>query len=362
MRLIPNTIVFLILLSCISEVFGCTVFTATNENTTLVGNNEDMFHARTKVEFHSPAEGKYGRVFFGMGRNLHQGGMNEKGLFFDCVATGPAGKTLPRTKPDCPGGLLEKVLEDCATVPEVIKLFEKYDSTFMNSFMTIVVDASGEGFVTQGGIIYRKKKKFFAVGRGEKIANQRLKDAPEISVELFRSIVSDVHVEGVVKTLYSNVYDLKNQIIYLYYYYDFENPLRIDLRDHLKKKGTCSYYLGHLFPERDARIRKDFHIVSQRLWKSAAKKDSVKFDRYIGTYMGQGIDIDIAEVDGRYEVRFLGTEPYELIPLSRSIFAVVDIGSSDARIRFVKKGWWANRFQLEADLDGWKFTADKKSE
>jgi hypothetical protein len=247
-------------------------------------------------------------------------------------------------------------------IQEVIVLFEKYDSTFMNSFMTIVVDASGAGFVTQGGIIYTKNEKFFAVGRGQKIANQRLKDAPEISIELFRSIVSDVHVEGVVKTLYSNVYDLKNQVIYLYYYYDFENPLRIDLRDHLKKKGTCSYHLGHLFPERDARIKKDFLIASQRLWKSAAKKDSVKFDRYAGTYMGQGIDIDIAQVDGRYEVRFLGTESYELVPLSASTFAVVDAGGSDARIRFVKKGWWTSRFQLEADLDGWKFTADRRTE
>jgi hypothetical protein len=74
------------------------VFTATNEKTTLVGNNEDMFYAGSKVEFHASQDGKYGRVFFGMGRNLHQGGMNEQGLFFDCVAVGPAERTLPKTK------------------------------------------------------------------------------------------------------------------------------------------------------------------------------------------------------------------------------------------------------------------------
>jgi hypothetical protein len=360
MRLIPKTIVFLVLLSFISDVFGCTVFTASNGRTTLVGNNEDMFHAKCKVEFHSPADGKYGRVFFGMGRNLHQGGMNEKGLFFDCVATGPAEKTLPRTKPDCPGGLMEMALEDCATIQEVIVLFDQYDSTFMNSYMAIFVDASGAGFVTQGGIIYRKDERFFAVGRGEKIANQRLKDATEISVELFRSIVSDVHVEGVVKTLYSNVYDLKNQVIYLYYYYDFENPLQIDLWEYLKKKGTCSYNLASLFPEREARIKRDFHVVSQGIRKSAVKMDYKRFDQYVGTYMGQGIDIGVARVYEKYEIRFLGTEPYELVPLSGTIFAVIDVEGSSSQIKFVKeKG--KKTFQLKADLNGWKFTADRST-
>ena len=361
MRLIPKTIIFLIILYFLPDVFGCTVLTATNENTTLVGNNEDMFHARSKVEFHSAADGKYGRVFFGMGRNLHQGGMNEKGLFFDCVATGPPEKVLPKTKPDCPGGLLDKILEDCATIPEVIKLFDKYDSTYMNSYMTMIVDASGDWFVSQAGIIDRKKEMTAAIGRGWQTAYRRLQKAPEISVELFRSIVSEVHVEGVVKTLYSNVYDLKNQIIYLYYYYDFENPLRIDLHDYLKKNGTCSFYLGDLFPERDAQVKKNFQIVSQRLWKSAVAKDTIKFDRYVGTYIGQGIDIDITQEDERYEIRFLGTEPYELVPLSASIFTVVDTSGSDSRIKFVKEGLLTGRFKLEADLDGWKFTADRKS-
>ena len=147
----------------------------------------------------------------------------------------------------------------------------------------------------------------------------------------------------------------------MYYYYDFENPLRIDLRDHLKKKGTCSYYLGHLFPEREAQIKRRYKVAKDEQLKSAVKLDAKIFDRYVGTYMGQGIDIDVARVDGRCEIRFLGTAPYELVPLSRSIFAVVDAEGSDARIRFVKKGWWASRFQLEADLDGWKFTADRRT-
>lgn len=198
-----------------------------------------------------------------------------------------------------------------------------------------------------------------AVGRGERVASKRLEEASEISVNLFRSITSDVHVEGVVKTLYSNVYDLKNQIIYLYYY-DFENPLRIDLQDYLKKKGTCTYHLGHLFPEREAQIRERYQIVRQDKWKSAAKLDPMSFDQYTGTYFAQGVDMDVARVDDKYEIRFLGTEPYELVPLSQRAFAVIDPEGSSARIEFEKKKG-EKSFQLVADLDGWKFKADRRS-
>jgi CubicO group peptidase (beta-lactamase class C family) len=337
--------------------YGCTVFTATNKDITLVGNNEDMFHAKPKAEFHSPENGKYGRVFFGMGNNLHQGGMNEKGLFFDCVATGPTKKVLPKTKPVCPGGLMEKVLESCATIREAIELFDQYDSTYMNSYMTIVVDASGAAFVTQGGIIYKKEKSIFAVGRGEIIANQRLKEQSKITADLFRSIISDVHVEGVIKTLYSNVYDLNNQIIYLYYYYDFKNPLRIDLREYLKK-GTYTYNLADLFPKREAQIKKNIYNVSKRQWKSAIKMNSATFAQYLGTYIGQGINIDVEMIDDKYQMRLLGTEAYELVPLSQTKFAVIDVSGSDSRIEFIKeKG--DESFRLEADFDSWKFIADK---
>ncbi|MFX0046503.1 MAG: hypothetical protein ACFE8Z_11695, partial [Candidatus Hermodarchaeota archaeon] len=265
------------LLSPWPATFGCTVFTATNETTTLVGNNEDMFHAKRKVEFHSSTDGEYGRVFFGMGHNLHQGGMNEKGLFFDCVATGPAERTLPKTKPECPGGLVERAMEDCAAIQEVIELFDQYDSTYMNSYVTIFVDASGEGLVAQRGTVCRKDKGIFAVGRGEKAAIQRLEQSSEISMDLFRSIVSDVHVEGVVKTLYSNVYDLRSQVIDLYYYYDFENPLQINLQDHLERRGTCTLELADLFPEREAQIKNDLKALSEKHWKSAARMDSAQF-------------------------------------------------------------------------------------
>ena len=344
-----------------SVTFACTVFTATNEKTTLVGNNEDMFHAGSKVEFHASQDGKYGRVFFGMGRNLHQGGMNEQGLFFDCVAVGPAERTLPKTKPDCPGGLVERALEDCATIGDVIELFDRYDSTYMSSYVTIFVDALGEGLVAQGGIIQKKDRGFFAVGVGERTANERLGKRPDLSVDLFRSIASDAHVEGVVKTLYSNIYDLRNKVIYLYYYYDFDRPLKIELPAYLRDKGTCTLDLAGLFSERHADVVRNTQAVSREYWKSAKKMDSGQFSKYTGAYSGQGIDIEVAQADGQFQIRFLGSEPYELVPLSAREFAVVDAAGGDARIRFVKKGRLSGLFRLEADLPGWQLKAERKN-
>ena len=349
------------LLMSLSPAYGCTVFTATNGQVTLVGNNEDMFHAKSKVEFHASEDGKFGRVFFGMGRNLHQGGMNVKGLFFDCVAVGPAKQILPKTKPDCPGGLVEKALEDCATIRDVIELFDRYDSTYMNSYVAIFVDASGDGLIAQGGMIHKKDRGLFAVGTGEKAATERLKQGHALSVDLFRSIVSDVHVEGVIKTLYSNVYDLKNKVIYLYYYYDYASPVVIRLEDDLKKRGNCTLQLADLFPKREAELKRDIQTVRQKLWKSAVKINSGQFSKYTGAYSGQGIDIEVAESEGQCQIRFLGTEPYELVPLSQTEFAVIDVSGSTARVKFVKRGWWKPSYQLEADLSGWKLETKKQS-
>ena len=90
--------------------------------------------------------------------------------------------------------------------------------------------------------------------------------------------------------------------------------------------------------------------------------DSGQFSKYAGAYSGQGIDIEVAEADGQYQIRFLGSEPYELVPLSPREFAVVDVTVADARIRFVQKGLWSGLFRLEADLPGWQLIAERKTD
>ena len=54
-------------------------------------------------------------------------------------------------------------------------------------------------------------------------------------LDLIRNILNETHNEEKYKTQYSNIYDLKNKIIYLYYFYDYDNPIKIDLQTELQK-------------------------------------------------------------------------------------------------------------------------------
>ena len=50
----------------------------------------------------------------------------------------------------------------------------------------------------------------------------------------------------IAKTLYSNIYDLKNGLVYLYYLHDFDNEVIFDLSEELKK-GRHYFELPSLF-------------------------------------------------------------------------------------------------------------------
>ena len=67
-------------------MFACTFFYAANSEMALAGNNEDYINPFTKVWFEPAENGKYGGVYFGFDNFFSQGGMNEKGLFFDVTA------------------------------------------------------------------------------------------------------------------------------------------------------------------------------------------------------------------------------------------------------------------------------------
>ena len=99
-----------------SSVAACTVFVAFEGKLALAGNNEDWGDPNTQMWFVPATKDNYGIVYFGFGRGeypkggissrklkipeggitkinpadlygLPQGGMNEKGLFFDGAST-----------------------------------------------------------------------------------------------------------------------------------------------------------------------------------------------------------------------------------------------------------------------------------
>jgi len=65
----------------------------------------------------------------------------------------------------------------------------------------------------------------------------------ELNIDYFKSICNATHLST---SVFSNVYDLKQEKIYVHYFYDYENTALLDLNEELNK-GKKSIYLGSLF-------------------------------------------------------------------------------------------------------------------
>jgi hypothetical protein len=262
-----NIIRYIVILQTVlvgTPLFACTVFYAAQGDMVLAGNNEDWMNPITKVWFEPAEKGTYGRVFFGFDNFYPQGGMNEKGLFFDVTAAKLVEIPTNSQKPSYKGNLIrEKIMPKCSTVKEAIQLFERYRAPRRWKAMYILGDSTGNSaIIGPFGVI--QKKGYYQVATnfyqsevksGEisceryKLAVDMLDKCTNISVKDFRQILAATHTEGdYINTLYSNIYDLKKKLIYLYHFHNYQNEVIIDFKEEIKK-GKHSYDLPSLFPK-----------------------------------------------------------------------------------------------------------------
>jgi len=257
----------LVLLSSTPFASPCTIFTASQGDTVLVGNNEDYNDDNVSIDFYPAAKGKYGRMLLKIKRNGYPfGGMNDKGLFFDwCALPRRSDISFPKDKKTYKGILCEKMLAECATVDEAIELYNAYNDPWLYEGHIMIVDRSGESAVIEWGetelSIIRKTGNFQVLSNFNLTsphlagwypcprydnAAKMLREAPEYSVGLLKKILDKVHQEGEYPTIHSEIYELGTGIVRVFLHHDFNAEVRINLRDELAK-GRKTYILLDLF-------------------------------------------------------------------------------------------------------------------
>ena len=281
---------------------GCTVFYASDGQVALGGNNEDYPIPFTKVWFLPPEGGRFGRVYFGFENFIWSGGMNDQGLFFDALGVDQPVKVPRNGKPVYQGTLADKAMAECATVECVVQLFADYNTlwdTWYHQFM--FGDATGDSAIIEPLTVLRKQGQYqvvtnFYQSKTEpehytcpryKTAVEMLESAEAISVDLFREILDEVHLEGGSPTVYSNIYDLKQRVVYLYHFHDYDNVVVLNLEEELAK-GEHSYDLPSLFPRNEAAELWAQPIVEnlelQRAERDTADVDPKIYQAYVGRY------------------------------------------------------------------------------
>lgn len=258
-----------------SLAFDCTTVIKAKGAFVLAGFNMDYRNFVPRVWIIPASEGCYGRFCFGFDETFRiaEGGFNEKGLFIAVNALNEdagwkADLRLPNWE-EWPGwyqtGVPDGILAKCATVDEAVRVFKSYNLFTLNRVKFLIADRSGDSIViewSRDGLQFVGRTKDYQISTNfitsnyepgqypcprYKIAEQILSaSADKISVDLVRSILSATHMEFQTPTVYSNVCDLRSGDISIYYFHNYEEVVKMNIFDELKK-GEARYAVESLF-------------------------------------------------------------------------------------------------------------------
>ena len=243
---------------------NCTIFTAVQGETVLYGNNEDYHYKDLVIGIFPPSAKGFGSIHFGYrlpdGNINLEGAVNDHGLSWDTNST-PGAKMNPH--PERPYYLgtenyLDKITNEAASVEDAIQLAQTYHFGDVMKTQIHIGDKSGDAVVISGGpdgeITFTRK----APGDGYHLSTNfnlatnegpvdfrwetasSMLDALDFEMALTPSyageILEAVHLNNLTTyTLYSNVFDLKSNKVYLFYMSQFDEMVELDMEDEFSK-------------------------------------------------------------------------------------------------------------------------------
>lgn len=253
-----------------ASAFACTIFMQSGGDKVLVGNNEDFYYSYPSMYWVVHGDNEYSRICFG-NSTFVQGGMNEKGLFYDGASCPQSNVPHDKSKASLGMDAGEIVLSKCATVKEAVEFLSDYNIISGYGDHLLFADSSGDAAVVEWledemRIIWAENNRLIATNfflsntslggypcdrynTVESALNELSSPAPADFSAILSSVSQSFGDGG---TKYSNIYDLKSLTVYVYEKADFSNAAVIDLSDELNKPGS-----GESFPA-------DIHTLSYR--------------------------------------------------------------------------------------------------
>jgi hypothetical protein len=262
-----------------SENKGCTNFTASYGERVLHGGNEDWNVTDYYYTVVPPTSTTHGYIYFSYIDAFPQAGMNEKGICYTIngLADAPLNHNpeLSHTTPPDP----KFFLETCATVEDTIVLFNNSYVGDSWAWQVHVADLTGNATVVSvgadGKLAFTRKVEGdgYLVSTNFNVANpenrhprapypcwryekaveilEEIKNENDLTVAKFRSILDAVHLEGpdvIAKTHTSLIFDLNNDVIYLYRFHNYNEVVKLNLEEEFAK-GLHSGPIDDLFLE-----------------------------------------------------------------------------------------------------------------
>ncbi len=244
---IQLTVVVILLLVLQTSTLACTIFSANDGTMTLSGNNGDYSDPDTYIVFYPAENGKHGRMYAGWKQFWWQTGLNDQGLFFASASTSFLEVHNSTQKPRPPRYLMYKCMEECSTVEDVLEVFGQYNLDFLETMQLMVSDTAGTSVIIEGDLVHIKQN-FYQVVTNFRFSQTdppypcwryntavaMFENTTTISPEFFTSICDATHQEGDYPTQFSTVYNLPQQIIYLYWQHNYNQVKILNLTEELQ--------------------------------------------------------------------------------------------------------------------------------
>jgi hypothetical protein len=253
---------------------GCTVVTVSKGVQVFFGGNDDYINPDSYYWVDPGNENRYGAIWIGTPDNVQQG-INEKGLAYDANGL-PRFDTNPHPERQWVSVSYTyypiQILHECATVEEVIEWANTHRwHSYMHDQMHFA-DASGDAVIISAGadgeLAFTRKPPgdSFLISTNVNAANpsngypndnfdiaskaltQLLDKEGDLTFQDVTGVMDAVHVAGGSSwTLETLLADLPNGVVYLYYFYQYDQPLVLNLAEELKNDRP-SGPLSALFP------------------------------------------------------------------------------------------------------------------
>jgi hypothetical protein len=233
---------------------------------TFVGNNEDFWNPKSLIWFEKGRQSAYGAMFLGGDTVYAQGGMNEKGLVFDGFSLNTDPSIAKPNKLRFDHHVLKNVLRKCQDIDEVYTMLYNYDLSSLRA-MFLFVDKSGKYLIVEPDTLIKGSDHKYLLSnfcpsktpdlnavkipfyqKGRKVLDGNV----DTTFNYLKSLSDTLHQEWfpLGGTLYTTIYDLNEENIFIYLCHDYKHQAKLNLRDELAK-GYHSIDISSLFPRNE---------------------------------------------------------------------------------------------------------------
>jgi hypothetical protein len=256
---------------------GCTVFTISREGKVFFGGNDDYIDPDSYYWVDRGDSANYGVIWIGQPDNVQQG-VNEKGLAYDANGLPRVEVNSHPERTPVNGGYTDypiRIMHECSSVAEVIEWVKTHQwHSYMHDQMQFA-DATGDAVIISAGadgeVVFTRKPEGdgFLVSTNFNVANpgnsysypcwrydmanrmlgELIENKKDLNINDATGVLNAVHMEkGTSWTIESMAADLVNGIVCLYFYYQFDKPVVLNVRDELSNpRAACPF--SKLFPE-----------------------------------------------------------------------------------------------------------------